>query len=108
MREQSHPSGPGKPHQRKSAQRIKASWVCFGRKDGGLCPGSYKYKRPGTGLDHANIKPVIMCCGQGQPGFSVPHPFPMVGGRSMRHSDAKFPQFSSQRGEVRKRPKSMV
>lgn len=38
-------------------QRIKAHWVCFGRKDGGLCPGSYKYKRPGSGWDHANMKP---------------------------------------------------
>lgn len=102
MKEKSHPPGPGKPHQRKSAQRIKTFWVCFGRKDGGLCPGSYKYKRPGTGLGHPNINLVIMCCGQGPPGFLVPHPYPVVGGRSTRHGDAQFSQLSSQGGEVRK------
>lgn len=95
MREQSHPSGPGKPHQRKSAERIKAPWVCFGRKDGGLCPGSCKYKRLGTGSDHPKINPVIMCCGQGQPGFSVPQPLPVVGGKSTRHSDAKLSRLST-------------
>lgn len=50
----------------------------------------------------------IMCCGQGQPGFSVPHPFPMVGGRSIRHSDAKFSKLSSHCGEVCLRQRSMV
>lgn len=41
----------------------------------------------------------IMCCGQGQPGFSVSHPFPLVGGRSIRHRDAKFSQLSSHLGK---------
>lgn len=47
------------------------------------------------------VNPVIMCCGQGEPAFSVPLPFPLVGGRSIRRSHAKFSQLSSQRGEVR-------
>ena len=52
--------------------------------------------------------PVITCCGQSQPGFSMPHPFPVVGGRSTRHGGAKFSQLPSQCGEVRTQPKSMV
>lgn len=48
---------PWKTSSKKSAQRIKAPWVCFGRKDRGLCPGSYKYKRLGSGLDNPNSKP---------------------------------------------------
>lgn len=52
--------------------------------------------------------PVITCCGQGQPGFPVLHPLPVVGGKSTRHSDAKFSQLFPQCGKVRIRPKSMV
>ena len=42
---------------KEKQHRIKPPQVCFGRKGGILCPGSYTYKRPGTGLGHPNKKP---------------------------------------------------
>lgn len=97
---------PWKTSSKKSAQKVKPPWVSFRRKAEGyvLAPTSTRGLAPAW--TRANL--AIMCCGQGQPGFSVPHPFPMVGGRSIRHSDAKFSQLSSHCGEVCLRLKSMV
>lgn len=70
--------------------RKKGSWVCFGRRDWGLCPGSYK--RPDTELDHPNIKTVTACCGEGRFGFPGPHP--VLGGSVPQSRKAKFAQLS--------------
>lgn len=97
--------GLGEPHQSQSAQRIKASRFVLKERMGEyvLSPSSTRDLAPGWTIQILN--PVIMCCGQGRAGFSVPHPFPVVGGSSTRSSNAKFPQLSPPSGEVRGRPK---
>lgn len=108
MREQSHPSVTGKPHQRNQRREQRLPGFVLEERVGDYVLAPTRTRALALAWTVPIVNPGIMCCGQGQPGFSGPHPFPVVGGRSRKHRDAKLFQLSSWCGEVRLRLKSMV
>lgn len=84
-----------KTSSKKPAQRRKAPGFVLEERMGDYVPAPTSTSALALAWTVPRVNPVIMCCGQGQAGSAGPHPFPVVGGRSIRHRDAKLSQLSS-------------